>query len=142
MDAQHFLAEFGHIANAPGGVVRLRELVLQLAVSGRLVAPDEADTPVDESLGSVAEKQAAYESQFRLRASRHYPPLKESPFAIPGHWRWVRLEQLTLYIQRGKSPKYAELGAVSVVSQKCIQWSGFDITLAPTIRRGPARRYR
>ncbi len=38
MDAKQFLAEFGHIANAPGGVARLRELIYQLAVTGRLVA--------------------------------------------------------------------------------------------------------
>ncbi len=25
MDAQRFLAEFGHIANAPGGISKLRE---------------------------------------------------------------------------------------------------------------------
>ena len=30
MDAKQFLAEFGNIPNAPGGVVRLRELVLKL----------------------------------------------------------------------------------------------------------------
>lgn len=37
MDAQQFLAEFGHIANAPGGVEKIRNLVLQLAVQGRLL---------------------------------------------------------------------------------------------------------
>ena len=37
MDAQRFLAEFGHIANAPNGIARLRELILALAVQGRLV---------------------------------------------------------------------------------------------------------
>ena len=36
MDAKQFLAEFGHIANVPNGVARLRELVLHLAISGRL----------------------------------------------------------------------------------------------------------
>ncbi|MND41276.1 Type-1 restriction enzyme EcoKI specificity protein [compost metagenome] len=39
MDAQQFLAEFGHIANAPGGVTRLRELVFSLASDGKLI-PD------------------------------------------------------------------------------------------------------
>lgn len=38
MDAQQFLAEFGHIANAPGGVARLRELVFSLASDGKLLA--------------------------------------------------------------------------------------------------------
>lgn len=36
MDAQQFLAEFAHIANAPEGIGRLRMLVLQFAVQGRL----------------------------------------------------------------------------------------------------------
>ena len=126
MDAQQFLAEFGHVANAPGGVARLRELVLQLAVSGRLVERVSTDAPVDALLEQAAMQRAAYESELGLRATRPHPPLVTSPFAIPAHWRWVRLEQLALYIQRGKGPKYADRGAVSVVSQKCIQWSGFD----------------
>lgn len=41
MDAQQFLAEFGHIANAPGGVGRLRDLVFWLASGGKLLADCE-----------------------------------------------------------------------------------------------------
>jgi type I restriction enzyme S subunit len=133
MDAQRFLAEFGHIANGSDGISGLRELVLQLAILGRLVAQDESDTPVDETLAEVAVERAAYELEFGLRTTRHHPPIRTQPFAIPTHWKWVRLEQLTLYVQRGKGPKYAEGGAVSVVSQKCVQWSGFDMTLARRI---------
>lgn len=44
MDAKQFLAEFGHIANAPGGVGKLRSLVLQLAISGRLTERVADDT--------------------------------------------------------------------------------------------------
>ncbi|KQZ77841.1 hypothetical protein ASD55_08280 [Rhodanobacter sp. Root561] len=44
MDAQQFLAEFGHIANAPGGLVRLRELVFSLASDGKLL---DASEPVE-----------------------------------------------------------------------------------------------
>lgn len=43
MNAQQFLAEFGHIANAPGGVARLREMVLGLAISGRLIEQAEVN---------------------------------------------------------------------------------------------------
>ena len=50
MDAQQFLAEFGHIANAPGGVARLRELVLRLAVQGRLVRQSDLDEPAEDFL--------------------------------------------------------------------------------------------
>jgi len=41
MDAQQFLAEFGHIANAPGGVARMRQMVFSLASEGKLLADSE-----------------------------------------------------------------------------------------------------
>lgn len=133
MNAQQFLAGFGHIANAPGGAARLRELVLQLAISGRLVERVSTDAPVADSLIRAAMQRTAYELALELRATRLHPPLTTSPFTIPEHWRWVRLEQLALHVQRGKGPKYAERGAVSALSQKCIQWAGFDISQARCI---------
>lgn len=52
MDAQQFLTEFGHIANAPGGIARLRDLILALAVQGRLVeqleSAESADVQVEK----------------------------------------------------------------------------------------------
>ncbi len=126
MDAQQFLADFGHIVNAPGGVVRLRELVLQLAISGRLVDRGVSETPVSESLESAARQRQQYEKDFQLRTTRLHPPMNAKPYAIPAHWHWTRLEKLSLYVQRGKGPKYSGSGAVSVVSQKCVQWSCFD----------------
>ncbi|MGF6939326.1 type I restriction enzyme S subunit [Paraburkholderia sp. UCT70] len=57
MDARQFLAEFGHIADAPKGVARLRELVLRLAVQGRLVPQNDLDEPaadfLSRSLGQI-----------------------------------------------------------------------------------------
>ena len=46
MDAKQFLAEFGHIANAPGGVMRLRELIFSLASDGRLLSDTESIEPI------------------------------------------------------------------------------------------------
>ena len=40
MDAKTFFDNFGTIANAPGGVARLRELILDLAVRGELFSSD------------------------------------------------------------------------------------------------------
>lgn len=133
MDVQQFLAEFGHIANAPGGVARLREMVLQLAISGRLVERLIPETPVVDSLALASEQRTIYEQELQLRSSRSHPPINQRPFAIPEHWQWVRLEQLALYIQRGKGPKYAERGMVSVISQKCIQWGAFEMGQARPI---------
>jgi len=47
MDAQQFLGEFGHIANSPGGVQKLRALILQLSIQGKLVPSSVASEKSD-----------------------------------------------------------------------------------------------
>jgi type I restriction enzyme S subunit len=130
MDAQQFLAEFRHIANAPGGVGKLRELVIQFAISGRLVKRIETEATALQAVEAAAELRRAYEEELELRTGRMHPPLDSIPFPVPDHWQWTRLEQLCLYIQRGKGPKYVEKSSTHVVSQKCVQWSGFDLSSA------------
>lgn len=130
MDAQQFLAEFGHIANAPNGIIKLRELVLQLAISGRLVERGESVLSVEETIKEANDLREAYEEALKLRSTRMQPPLLTTPYIIPEHWKWERLERLCKYIQRGKGPKYVDNSSTYVVSQKCIQWSGFDLTPA------------
>lgn len=131
MDAQKFLAEFGHIANAPNGIIKLRELVLQLAISGRLVEKSKSFQPVNMLINEANDLRKEYESSLKLRSTRMHAPLSKAPYFIPDHWKWERLERLCVYIQRGKGPKYVAQSSTYVVSQKCIQWSGFDL--------GPAR---
>ena len=133
MEGQQFLTEFGHIANAPAGVARVRELVLQLAISGRLVERASPETPVADSLEMASKQRDEYENKYRLRTTRLHPLVEAQPFAIPEHWKWTQLDQLSLYIQRGKGPTYAEHGTVYVASQKCIQSSGFDLRPARLI---------
>lgn len=45
MTIETFFANFGHLADAPNGVQKLRELILQLAVQGKLVPQVEASVP-------------------------------------------------------------------------------------------------
>lgn len=129
MDGSEFLAEFGHIANAHGGVEELRNLVLQLAISGRLANRENPETPVPDLIEYAAEQSRHYAAELNLRAIRPHAAMTATPYTIPDHWKWVRLEDLSLYIQRGKGPKYADQGSVQVISQKCVQWSGFDHSL-------------
>ena len=46
MTADLFLKNFGYLADAPNGIAKLRELILQLAVQGKLVPQDNNDEPV------------------------------------------------------------------------------------------------
>lgn len=52
------LAHFDAIADAPGGIARLRRLILQLAVQGRLVEQDPEDEPASALLGRIREEKA------------------------------------------------------------------------------------
>lgn len=95
MDAQRFLAEFGLIANAPGGVGTLRELVLYLAVTGRLlpqIATDEHAEKILErirfSTGSVGTKKRSHQKK-RLDWERS----AKGRF-IPSGWALAELGEL------------------------------------------------
>src|SRR4051812_32224632 len=135
MDAKQFLSEFTHIVSAPSGIQRLRELILQLAVSGRLVQRDPAEEAVAVALDEAERLRIQLEAELELRRPQPHPPLRENehPYSIPDHWRWRRLEHIACYIQRGKGPNYANSGSTFVVSQKCVKRKGFDLSVAQYI---------
>ncbi|MCM0275064.1 restriction endonuclease subunit S [Bacteroides fragilis] len=65
----------------------------------------------------------------------------EIPFDIPSTWMWVRLDEVCVYIQRGKSPKYSLVRQYPVIAQKCNQWSGFSIEKAQFIEPSTITSY-
>lgn len=92
MDAQQFLAEFGHIANAPGGVARLRELVLSLAFKGEL-CPHSSEFS-DALLKDIERQRLELNGETRKQRLTRQSAEAEivvGPYAIPRHWRWTSL---------------------------------------------------
>ena len=45
---------------------------------------------------------------------------------LPTGWAWSTIGELSPYIQRGKSPKYADHSELPVVNQKCIRWTHLE----------------
>lgn len=92
MDAQQFLAEFKHIANAPGGVTQLRDLVLSLAFNGEL-CPHSSDSS-STLLEDIERQRLEFNGETRnQRLARQKSGAKKviGPHAIPRHWSWVSL---------------------------------------------------
>lgn len=119
---------------------KLKKSILQYAMQGKLVPQDPDDEPVEVLLEKIkAEKQKLYEEgklkkkdleELVVTKGDDNSPYKEVPYSIPRSWKWVRLNDITSYIQRGKSPKYSTIPKYPVIAQKCNQWSGFSIELA------------
>ncbi|MEU4778502.1 restriction endonuclease subunit S [Micromonospora sp. NPDC023633] len=89
MDAQTFFDNFGTLAGAPNGVHRLRDLVLRLAVRGRLVGHDPADEPADVMLRAIATEGLVTFSTLTERVTT-----KDALWNIPETWRWARLKEV------------------------------------------------
>lgn len=96
MDAQQFLAEFGHIANAPGGIERLRELIYQFAITGRLVPQQAEEGNADAVLENVASirQQLIAEKRWKRAPKLESAPLNLPAIELPPTWRWSRLLDL------------------------------------------------
>ena len=123
MDAPQFLAEFGHIANALGGVAQLRKLVLQLAIQGKLVEQDSSDTPARTLLKEIEAEKKRLVNAGRIKQPKSLPPIKpkEISYQLPQGWEWVRLPECYFGIgnksNQIQTKDYLENGQFPVIDQ-------------------------
>lgn len=120
---------FNLLATAPDGIKRLRELILSLAVQGKLVPQDPNDEPASELLKQIRAEKQRLVAEGKIKKDKPLPAIgdEEKPFELPDSWCWARLADVSSYIQRGKGPVYADFSDFRVVSQKCVRWTGLDI---------------
>jgi len=75
------------------GIKKLRELILELAVRGKLVAHDSNDEPASELLKRIAAEKAELVKQGKIKKQKPVPEIREDekPFELPIGWEWVTL---------------------------------------------------
>lgn len=89
-------SHFDLLAKAPGGVARLRRLILDLAVQGKLSPQD----PNEESASGLVRRIRSYrDEQVKTglaKRERPFTPLIEAnlPFQLPAGWEWIRFDEL------------------------------------------------
>lgn len=97
---------FDLIAQAPGGVARLRELILTLAVQGKLVPQDPSDEPASELLKKIRAEKDRLIAEGKIKRDKPLAEIadEEKPFELPEGWEWVRLNALLQKIGAGSTP--------------------------------------
>lgn len=140
MDAALFLEQFGHLIDSPGGVGKLRSLILELAVRGRLVPQNPDDEPASELLKRIEAEKKRLIKAGEIKPSKPLTPISEDeiPYAVPDGWVWVRLGSI-LTFEYGKSlpakarndlgefPAYGSNGVVGFHDKYLVDRSGIII---------------
>ncbi|MBS3021517.1 Type-1 restriction enzyme EcoKI specificity protein [Comamonas sp. PE63] len=87
---------FATTAQAPGGVARLRELILTLAVQGKLVPQDTNDEPASELLKKIRAEKDRLIAEGKIKKDKPLAEIteEEKPFELPVGWEWVRFGKL------------------------------------------------
>jgi type I restriction enzyme, S subunit len=99
---QHFDVAFA----APDGIKKLRELILTLAMQGKLVPQDPNDEPASEVLRSIE-----ITKKVKINQSKLVPEIKldDLPHELPTSWEWVRLGNIFELKSGCSFPKEDEL---------------------------------
>ncbi|MFZ6801877.1 restriction endonuclease subunit S [Undibacterium sp. Di24W] len=79
-------------ANSVYGIKKLRELILELAVRGKLVPQDASDEPASSLLQKISIHKSELISVGRQKKETQSSPIKEGEkrFKLPIGWEWVR----------------------------------------------------
>ena len=96
-------------AEAPNGIARLREFVLQLAVRGKLVPQAADDEPAGSLLRQLKAGRKRLLEEGAIAKPRHPCEVRiaEEPFEIPPTWTWLRLGDVGAVVGGG-TPKSSE----------------------------------
>ena len=95
MMLETFFEKFELFADAPNAVAKMRELVLQLAVRGKLVEQNPDDEPAMRLLERIQNERSQLISG-RVIKGQDIDPIEEDEalFSIPESWVWSRLGQI------------------------------------------------
>ena len=142
---------------------QLKNSILQWAIQGKLVPQDPNDEPASVLLEKIRQEKERLIKEKKIKRDKnasiiyrgednsYYEKIlatgevkcieEEIPFEIPSSWSWARLLNVSIYIQRGKSPKYSPIKKYPVIAQKCNQWAGFSIDKAQFIEPESLSKY-
>ena len=120
MKLERFFEKFELFAEAPDAVARMREVVLELAVRGRLVEQNQSDEAAEMMLQRITDTAKT------RRNKNDREDGFETPFSLPEGWIWVRLPRVLKKLTDGThhSPPNGSTGDFMYVTAKNIKNEG------------------
>lgn len=114
MNADRLLEHYERIADAPDAIAKLRRLILDLAVRGKLVPQDRNDEPASELLKRITSEKARL---VRARAIRSPKPIGAIPpagfpYSLPVSWGWSQIAEIGVLSPRNEATDNAKASFV------------------------------
>jgi type I restriction enzyme, S subunit len=94
MNPARVLEQFERLADAPDAVPRLRKLILDLAVRGKLIEQDAKDEPANELLKRIRDRKSKSVADGDNRKGKPIPPIETTPYHLPANWGWTQLAEI------------------------------------------------
>ena len=95
MKLETLFEKFDQFADAPDAVAKMRELVLELAIQGKLVAQSSDDEPAFKQLDRIAAKKSKAGRVARVKAGRAASSApEETETHVPNGWEKASLTEL------------------------------------------------
>jgi len=96
MKLDTFFENFGLLADAPNGVQKLREMILQLAVQGKLVPQDPNDQPASVLLEKIRAEKKQLVKENKIKKGKPLPSIDSDdiPYSVPKGWTWASLAEI------------------------------------------------
>lgn len=118
---------------APDGIPKLRELILKLAMQGKLVPQDPNDSPASELIRTIEAEKKRLVKERKIKAPKTLPEVTASdePYSLPHGWQWVRLGAIGNIFNGNsinaseKESKYAGVEGLPYIATKDVGY-GFD----------------
>lgn len=99
MNHEIFFENFELLVNAPNGVQKLREMILLLAVQGKLVPQDSGDESAAVLLEKINLEKDRLLRDKKIKNQKQLTLIEpeELPFDLPNSWKWMRLGEVVDY---------------------------------------------
>lgn len=126
---RHFDTAF----SAANGIQKLRELILTLAMQGKLVPQEPKDAPTSQLRKEIETEKKRLVKEGKIKAPKPLPVISSSdePYALPQGWQWVRLGSVGNIFNGNsinateKEAKYAGAKGLPYIATKDVGY-GFD----------------